>query len=128
MHKVLLVGNPNAGKTTLFNALTRSDEHVGNWHGVTVDAKAKEVTFDDQQVQIVDTPGIYSLKAMSLEEEVSINEILKNKDKKIVNLCDQNTLARSLYLSLCLLEEGCDVLLIANQPSLKSTCKVEIPK
>lgn len=128
MHKILLVGNPNAGKTTLFNALTRSDEHVGNWHGVTVDAKAKEVTFDDQQVQIVDTPGIYSLKAMSLEEEVSINEILQNKDKKIVNLCDQNTLARSLYLSLCLLEEGCDVLLIANQPSLKATCKVDFAK
>ncbi len=128
MHKVLLVGNPNAGKTTLFNALTRSDEHVGNWHGVTVDSKTKEVTFDGEKVQVVDTPGIYSLKAMSLEEEISINEILQNKDKKIVNLCDQNTLPRSLYLTLCLLEVGCDVLLIANQPSGKVCGKVDFVK
>ena len=83
MHKVLLVGNPNAGKTTLFNLLTQSDEHVGNWHGVTVDAKSKNVDFGVDKVQVVDTPGIYSLKAMSLEEEVSIREILQNNQQNI---------------------------------------------
>ena len=128
MHKVLLVGNPNAGKTTLFNLLTQSDEHVGNWHGVTVDAKTKNVDFGVDKVQVVDTPGIYSLKAMSLEEEVSIREILQNNDKKIVNLCDQNTITRSLYLTLCLLEEGCDVLLVVNQPSGRACNKIDTAK
>lgn len=128
MCEVLLVGNPNAGKTTLFNSLAMADEHVGNWHGVTVETKEKVVKLCGKEVKIVDTPGIYSLNALSFEEEVSINTILKNKDKKIINICDQNTLKRSLYLTLCLLEQGCDVVVAINQTTKKIYNKVDLQK
>ncbi|MFQ6723880.1 MAG: FeoB small GTPase domain-containing protein, partial [Clostridia bacterium] len=78
MLKINIVGNPNTGKTTLFNSLTKSCEHVGNWHGVTVDKKSKIIKFSDNAYELVDLPGIYSLNAYSLEEQISIDTMLDN--------------------------------------------------
>ena len=110
---IALVGNPNTGKTTFFNSLTKSNEHVGNWHGVTVDIKEKQVKINNEEVKICDLPGLYSLTNYSYEEEVA-KQYLYNKDCKIINICDANNLARNLYLTLQLLEMGKDVVLCLN--------------
>ncbi len=128
MSEVLLVGNPNTGKTTLFNSLTRSHEHVGNWHGVTVESKKKEFSFDGKSFVLVDTPGLYSLCPLSFEEEVAAKTIFENTDKKIINICDQNNLQRNLFLTLCLLERGCDVILAVNEIDRKPIFKVDYAK
>jgi len=126
--EILLVGNPNAGKTTLFNSLTCSNEHVGNWHGVTVENKEKSFKVDDVEYILVDTPGIYSLCPLSFEEEVSVKTIFQNSDKKIINICEQNNLQRNLYLTLCLLERGLDVVLVVNEIDKKPLYKIDFKK
>ena len=68
MNEIILIGNPNSGKTTLFNTLTKSNERVGNWHGVTVGVKNKELTIDDKKYLLTDVPGVYSLDGYSNEE------------------------------------------------------------
>lgn len=128
MNEVLLVGNPNAGKTTLFNSLTHSAEHVGNWHGVTVENKEKCFVFQGREFSIVDTPGIYSLCPLSFEEEVAVNTIFEKTDKKIINICDQNNLQRNLYLTLCLLEKGCDVVVAINEIDKRPIYKIDYQK
>ncbi len=128
MIDVLLVGNPNAGKTTLFNSLAHANEHVGNWHGVTVDAKEKVFSSQGEQFRLVDTPGIYSLSPLSFEERVAVDMLFQNADKKIINICDQNNLRRNLYLTLCLLESGFDVVLAVNEIDRKQICKVDCEK
>ncbi len=128
MREVLLVGNPNTGKTTLFNALTKSNEHVGNWHGVTVDNKKNSFFVGEEEVVLVDTPGVYSLCPLSFEEEVAVSTILGERGKKILNICDQNNLQRNLYLTLCLLESGCDVVLAINEIDKKPIFKVDCDK
>lgn len=128
MKDVLLVGNPNAGKTTLFNSLTRSNEHVGNWHGVTVDTKEKTFFVDEEQFRLVDTPGIYSLSPLSFEEGVAVKIIKENPDKKIINICDQNNIRRNLFLTLCLLEGGFDVVLAINEIDKKPIFKTDCQK
>lgn len=115
MKEVLLVGNPNSGKTTLFNSLTKSSEHVGNWHGVTVEEKKKMFKVENEDYLLVDTPGIYSLSPLSFEEEVSFKIIESDNYSKIINLCDLNNLQRNLYLTLCLLEENKDVVVVINE-------------
>ena len=115
MIEASLVGNPNTGKTTLFNTLSSSNEHVGNWHGVTVEQKGKIYSFEGQQIKLVDLPGLYSLTALSYEEEVASDFILENKDKIVVNICDASNLERNLYLTLGLMELGCPVVLAVNQ-------------
>lgn len=111
---ILLAGNPNVGKTTVFNRLTKSFEHVGNWHGVTVDKTSKKITYDGQSVQITDLPGIYSLTSYSGEEEISRDAIYSRPDDVIINVCDAGNLARNLYLTLQLLERGARVVLAVN--------------
>lgn len=128
MKEVMLVGNPNAGKTTLFNSLTHSNEHVGNWHGVTVENKEKSFVYKNQEYSLIDTPGIYSLCPLSFEEEVSVKTIFANSDKKIINICDQNNLQRNLYLTLCLLEKGCDVVVAVNEIDRKPIFKIDYEK
>ena len=96
MCKVYIVGNPNSGKTTLFNSLTKSSEHVGNWHGVTVDKKSKCIEFESSKYEIVDLPGIYSLNAFSMEEQVSIDAINLSSDNKILYLLDANNFIRQI--------------------------------
>lgn len=128
MRKVLLVGNPNSGKTTLFNSLTRSNEHIGNWHGVTVENKQKSFFVGGEELVLVDTPGIYSLCPLSFEEEVATKTIIQSPDAKILNICDQNNLQRNLYLTLCLIEKGCDVVLAINEIDKKPIFKVDAKK
>ena len=124
MIKCSLVGNPNTGKTTLFNSLTGAHEHVGNWHGVTVEEKVGTFKFEGQEVVIADLPGIYSLTSLSYEEQVAIDYILKDRDRLIVNICDENNLQRNLYLTLCLLEAGCQCILAVNRMGKRGACKI----
>lgn len=128
MEKVLLVGNPNSGKTTLFNSLAKANEHVGNWHGVTVENKSKVFDCDGQEFVLVDTPGLYSLEPLSFEEKVAAETILSVEEKKIINLCDQNNLQRNLYLTLCLIEKGCDVVVTINEIDKRPIFKVDFEK
>lgn len=102
--KIALVGNPNSGKTTLFNALTGSNQYVGNWPGVTVEKKEGKATVDDKKVTIVDLPGIYSLSPYSMEEIVSRDFIVNEKPDAIINIVDATNIERNLYLTVQLLE------------------------
>lgn len=127
LKEVLLVGNPNTGKTTLFNLLTGANEHVGNWHGVTVEEKGREFDCLGQKLRLVDLPGIYSMTALSYEEQVAIDYIRAHGRTKIINICDLNNLQRNLSLTLGLLEYGLDVILAVNcmdkKPLNKLDCK-----
>lgn len=102
---LILVGNPNTGKTTFFNAITNSDEHIGNWHGVTVDFKEKHTTIHNQKILVTDLPGMYSMSSYSYEESVARDYLFQNSGK-IINICDANNLPRNLYLTLQMLEMG----------------------
>ncbi len=126
--EILLVGNPNTGKTTLFNLLTKSNEHVGNWHGVTVEQKGKNFSCFDKTFRLVDLPGIYSLSALSYEEQVAIDYIKTHSKTKIINICDQNNIERNLSLTLGLLEYGLDIVLVVNCMDKRPLCKIDFKK
>ena len=128
MIRVSLIGNPNTGKTTLFNTLTGSNEHVGNWHGVTVEEKAKTIFFKNQQIEIVDLPGIYSLSRFSFEEKVATDYLLSHQTDLVVNICDYNNLQRNLYLTLGLLELGLNVIVVVNQIEKRRVSKISLVK
>lgn len=111
--KIALAGNPNCGKTTLFNALTGSNQFVGNWPGVTVEKKEGKLKgYPD--VSVIDLPGIYSLSPYTLEEVVARNYLIKERPDVILNLVDGTNLERNLYLSTQLLELGIPVLMAVN--------------
>lgn len=112
--KILLVGNPNTGKTTLFNLLTKSNEHVGNWHGVTVSEKEKPFFVAEKKFVLVDLPGLYSLTPLSYEEEVASKYIFENSSCPIINICDINNLKRNLFLTLQLKEVSSEIILFVN--------------
>ncbi|KAF0187591.1 MAG: ferrous iron transport protein [Desulfobulbaceae bacterium] len=101
---IALVGNPNCGKTTLFNALTGARQQVGNWPGVTVDKKSGIYSHETQSVEVVDLPGIYSLNATSVDEQVARDYLLSHEADLIVNIVDAANLERNLYLTTQLLE------------------------
>ncbi|RUM87777.1 MAG: ferrous iron transport protein B [Thermodesulfatator sp.] len=103
---VALAGNPNAGKTTIFNALTGARQKVGNWPGVTVEKKEGECRVGELLLRIVDLPGIYSLTPYSLEEVIARNFILENRPTVILNIVDASNLERNLYLTVQLMELG----------------------
>lgn len=113
MISIALLGNPNVGKTSLFNRLTGSFEHVGNWHGVTVD-KVSKITSADNNINITDLPGLYSLTVYSKEEEVSRNEVIEGKCDLFVNVCEAGNLSRNLYLFLQLSELGAPSMIVVN--------------
>ena len=102
--KIALVGNPNCGKTTLFNALTGSNQYVGNWPGVTVEKKEGLARVDNRDVTIVDLPGIYSLSPYSMEEIVARSFVVEERPDAIINIVDASNLERNLYLTAQLLE------------------------
>lgn len=126
MKKVILVGNPNAGKTTLFNALTRSNEKVSNWHGVTVDIKSKKYSYENETYEVFDIPGIYSLDGYSNEEKIATEFLEKNKDALIINICDANNLKRGLILTKQLFESGYNVFVLINKFSNFSSENITI--
>ena len=75
MREILIAGNPNVGKSTLFNSITKSNEHTGNFHGVTVEEKSKIIKFNNEEIKFVDLPGLYSLNTFTQEEEISKNNL-----------------------------------------------------
>ena len=111
--KIALAGNPNCGKTTLFNSLTGAAQYVGNWPGVTVEKKDGVLT-GHKDVVIQDLPGIYSLSPYSLEEVVARNYLVNEKPDAILNIVDGSNLERNLYLTTQLLELGLPMVVAVN--------------
>ena len=127
--KIALAGNPNCGKTTLFNALTGSNQFTGNWPGVTVEKKEGKLK-GHKDVIIMDLPGIYSLSPYTLEEVVARNYLIGEKPDVIINIVDGTNIERNLYLSTQLLELGIPVVIAVNMADLleKSGDAVDIGK
>ena len=111
--RIALAGNPNCGKTTLFNALTGSNQFVGNWPGVTVEKKEGRIK-DHKDVIITDLPGIYSLSPYTLEEVVARNYLIEERPDVILNIVDGTNLERNLYLTTQLVELGIPVVIALN--------------
>jgi ferrous iron transport protein B len=111
---IALAGNPNCGKTALFNNLTGIRQRTGNWPGVTVDRKEGRFTIDSTEVNVVDLPGIYSLDAASLDEKVTRDYLLSGDADLIVNIVDASNLERNLYFSIQMLEMGVPLLVALN--------------
>lgn len=109
-----LASNPNAGKSTLFNALTGSNQHVGNWPGKTVEKKEGRLTVDGQEVILVDLPGTYSLNAYSLEEIIARNFIIEGHPDAVICVLDSANLERNLYLAVQVMEMGAPMALVLN--------------
>lgn len=108
-----LVGNPNSGKTTLFNALTGAKQHVGNWPGVTVERKSGRLKADNALV-IQDLPGTYSLSPYSSEEIVTRDFLLNDQPDLVLNVVDATNLERNLYLTLQVMETGRPLIVALN--------------
>lgn len=121
-----IVGNPNCGKTTLFNALTGTRQKVGNWPGVTVDRKTGSFNHGRHRVKVVDTPGIYSLSAASVDEEVTRDYVLSADADLIVNIVDASNIERNLYLTSQLLEMGVPMLIALSMMDVARGKKIEI--
>ena len=115
---VALAGNPNSGKTTIFNSLTGARQHVGNYPGVTVERKEGTVKHGDVEIQIVDLPGIYSLTAYSVEEVVARNFLVEEKPDVVVDIVDSSNLERNLYLAVQLRELGVPLVLAFNMSDM----------
>ena len=127
--KIALAGNPNCGKTTLFNALTGSNQFVGNWPGVTVEKKEGKLK-GHKDVIITDLPGIYSLSPYTLEEVVARNYLIHERPDAIINIIDGTNIERNLYLSTQIMELGIPVIMAVNMMDLveKSGDKIHIDK
>ena len=127
--KIALAGNPNCGKTTLFNNLTGSNQYVGNWPGVTVEKKEGKLK-GDKDVIIQDLPGIYSLSPYTLEEVVSRTYLVKEKPDAILNIIDGTNIGRNLYLTTQLIELGIPVVMAVNMIDLvrKNGDKIDLKK
>jgi ferrous iron transport protein B len=127
--KIALAGNPNCGKTTLFNALTGSNQYVGNWPGVTVEKKEGRLK-DHKDVVIQDLPGIYSLSPYTLEEVVARNYLVKEQPDAILNIVDGTNIERNLYLTTQLIELGLPVVVAVNMIDLvrKNGDKIDLGK
>ncbi len=127
--KIALAGNPNSGKTTLFNGLTGSNQFVGNWPGVTVEKKEGKLK-EDKDVSVVDLPGIYSLSPYTLEEVVARNYLIGERPDVVLNIVDGTNIERNLYLSTQLMELGIPVVIAVNMMDVveKSGDKIDIDK
>ena len=124
--KIALAGNPNCGKTTIFNNITGAKQHVGNYPGVTVEKKEGHCTFDGKELLFVDLPGTYSLTARSLDEVVARNVIINEKPDIIVNVLDASNLERNLYLAAQLVELGRPMVVALNMMDIAERMGVKI--
>ncbi len=121
-----IVGNPNCGKTTLFNALTGAKQRVGNWPGVTVDRKVGYYSYKGQEVEVIDTPGIYSMSASSIDEKVARDFVLSGQADLIVNIVDASNVERNLYLTTQLIEMRVPLLIALNMIDVAREKCIEI--
>ena len=129
MEKIInvgFIGNPNCGKTTLFNAYTGANLKVANWPGVTVEKKEGFTTYEDQKFRLIDLPGIYSLTSYTMEETVSRECIMSDEVDVIVDVIDASSLERNLYLALQLIELGKPVVLALNMMDIVESRGMEI--
>ena len=116
--KFALIGNPNCGKTTLFNQLTGSRQYVGNWPGVTVEKKEGNLKFDNSNINIIDLPGIYSLSPYSSEEVITRKCLIHEKIDLIINIVDATNIERNLYLTTQIMELGRPMIIVLNMIDL----------
>ena len=126
MINVGFTGNPNCGKTTLFNAFTGANLKVANWPGVTVEKKEGKTHYKGQEFKLIDLPGIYSLSSYTMEEQVSRECIMNDEVDVIINVIDASSLERNLYLTLQLLELGKPVVLALNMMDIVEERGMEI--
>lgn len=131
--RIALAGNPNSGKTTLYNALTGKKEHAGNWAGVTVDKKEsiiKKIYSDKRELVVIDLPGAYSMSPFTSEESITSTFINKENPDVIINIVDATNLSRSLFFTTQLLELGIPVVVALNKSdiNLKARTKIDIKK
>ena len=124
--RMALVGNPNAGKTTLFNTLTGARQHVGNYPGITVDYKEGTFTHNNQELTLTDLPGTYSLTAYSVEEVVTRDYLVQEKPQVVINIVDASNLERNLYLTTQFLELGCPLIIALNMIDTAKDRGIEI--
>jgi ferrous iron transport protein B len=123
---IALAGNPNSGKTTVFNNMTGGRQHVGNWPGVTVEKKEGTFTHDTHEIIVVDLPGIYSLTAYSIDERIARDFLVRERPDAVVVVIDASNLERNLYLVTQLLELGSNVILDLNMMDMVRSKGVEI--
>jgi len=124
--RVALIGNPNVGKSQIFNNLTGGRAHVGNWPGKTVEKKEGTCTHKGVEMQIVDLPGTYSLTARSIDELIARNYIIEEKPDVVIDIVDASTLERNLYLTIQLLELGANVVVALNKWDVAKSLGYEI--
>lgn len=123
---IALAGNPNSGKTTLFNNLTGARQHVGNWPGVTVEKKEGSCSHQGYNMRVVDLPGVYSLTAYSLDEVIARNFVVDEKPDVVVDIVDASNLERNLYLTVQLLEMEAKVIVALNMMDMAKSRRYEI--
>ncbi|MHC1742904.1 MAG: ferrous iron transport protein B [Syntrophobacteraceae bacterium] len=123
---IALAGNPNCGKTTLFNAITGAHQHVGNYPGITVEKKEGVVEVDDRSLRLVDLPGTYSLTAYSMEELVARDFLVNERPRTLVNIVDASNLERNLYLTVQLMELGIPIVVALNMVDAAAQRGIEV--
>lgn len=123
---IALAGNPNSGKTTLFNSLTGARQHVGNWPGVTVERKEGNLKYQGYDIKVVDLPGVYSLTAYSLDEVVARDFIVDEHPDVVVDIVDASNLERNLYLTVQLLEMKANLVVALNMMDTARSLDYEI--
>ena len=123
---IALAGNPNAGKTTIYNALTGARQHIGNYPGVTVEKKESSITYNGKNLKIIDLPGTYSLTAYSVEEVVARNVIINEKPDVVVDIIDSSNLERNLYLAVQLMELRIPLVFVFNMKDMAQEMGIKI--
>ncbi len=124
--KVAIIGNPNSGKTTIFNALTGQNQKVANYPGVTVEIKEGIIETTDVTIKIVDCPGTYSLLPYSLEERIARRQLLQNSVDVVIDVIDSSTLERGLFLALQIKELGLPLIIALNMTDIAKARGIEI--
>ncbi|WP_289128893.1 ferrous iron transport protein B [uncultured Megamonas sp.] len=123
---IALAGNPNAGKTTIYNALTGARQHIGNYPGVTVEKKESVITYNGKTLKVIDLPGTYSLTAYSVEEVVARNVIINEKPDVVIDIIDSSNLERNLYLAVQLMELRIPLVFVFNMKDMAQEMGIKI--